>query len=135
MKVEQDLRIAIKAAANASKNQDKSKTDRQLIEDWIKKNPAKAAKARAFIKRMRDADEIKTKAKFELAKQFGLCESHWQGLGEFCICDEGNFRDAGGKIATKLPKFSEDQVIAEYAAAKTKQEAEKVLAKYGIVWK
>jgi hypothetical protein len=135
MRVEQDLRIAIKAAANVSKNQDKSKTDRQLVEEWVKKNPAKAAKARALVKKIEQADAAEKNARLQLEKQFGLSQSHWRGCGEFTLTDEAMFQKAGGKIATKLAKFSEEQVITEYAAAKTKQEAEKVLAKYGIVWK
>lgn len=135
MKVEQDLRIAIKAAANASKNQDKSKTDRELIAEWVNKYPAKAAKARALLKKIEQADAAEKNARLQLEKQFGLGQSHWRGNGDFVLCDEDKFTKVGGKIATKVPKFSEDAVIAEYAAAKTKQEAEKVLAKYSIVWK
>ena len=134
MKVEQDLRIAIKAAANASKNQDKAKTDRQLIEEWVKKYPAKAAKARGLLKKIEDADAAEKRAREQLGKQFGLGQSHWRGSGDFVLCDESKFAAVGGKIATKVPKFSEDAVIAEYAAAKTQQEADKVLAKYSIVW-
>lgn len=134
MKIEQDLRIVIKAAANASKNQDKSKTDQQLIEEWMKKNPAKAKYALALVKRVNTANSLIEKADADLKKKFGLGRSHWRGEGCFTMDNEKVFQEAGGKIATKLPKFSEDEVIAQYAAAKTKAEAKAVLKKYGIVW-
>lgn len=134
MRVEQDLRIAIKAAANASKNQDRSKSERVLIEEWLKKYPAKAAKARALVKAILSADAAERKAREQLEKQFGLNRSSWQGNGEFTMGDEHAFQKAGGEIGVKRPRFDENAVIAEYAATKTKQEAKKVLAKYGIVW-
>lgn len=89
MKIAQDLRIAIKAAADAAER----------------------------------------KAREQLASRFGLSQSSLRANGEFGLADE-----AGGKISTKLPRFSEDQVIAEYAAAKTQVEAVSVLKKYNIVW-
>jgi hypothetical protein len=134
MKVEQDLRIAIKAAAAASKNQDRSKSERVLIEEWIEKFPAKAAKARALAKAIVNADAAEQKAREQLEKQFGLNRSSWRGHGEFTMGDEYAFQKAGGEIGVKRPKFDENAVIAEYAATKTKQEAKKVLEKYGIVW-
>lgn len=135
MKVDQDLRIAIKAAAGCSKNQSSVKDNRELIEAWLKKFTKKAARARALIKVMEASDRAEQKAREQLEKQFGLCKSHWHGHGEFCLADEKAFVSAGGEQATKLPKFDENQVITEYAAAKTPGEAAKVLAKYGIVWK
>lgn len=135
MKIEQDLRIAIKAAANASKRQDQSKSDKDLINEWIKKHPSKATQARALVKKIATSDAAERKARDELEKKFGLSQSSWRGNGEFSMADEKAFAKAGGKIATKRPKFSDDEVIAEYASAKTKEEAEIVLAKYGIVWK
>lgn len=134
MKIEQDLRIVIKAAANASKDQDRSKSDRDLIAEWLKKFPAKAKQARALVKKIIDSDAAEQKARNELQAKFGLHRESWRSNGEFGLSDEGRFVKAGGRIATKLPKFSEDHVIAEYAAAKTKAEATAVLKKYGIVW-
>lgn len=134
MKVEQDLRIAIKAASAASKNQDRSKSERVLIEEWLKKYPAKAAKARALVKAIVAADTAEKKAREQLEKQFGLNQSHWRGNGEFVMGDEHAFQKAGGEIGVKRPRFDENAVIAEYAATKTKLEAKKVLEKYGIVW-
>jgi len=134
MKVEQDLRIAIKAASAASKNQDRSKSQRVLIEEWLRKYPAKATKARALVKVILAADAAERKAREQLEKQFGLNRSSWQGNGEFTIGDEHSFQKAGGELGVKRPQFDENAVIAEYAATKTKQEAKKVLAKYGIVW-
>ncbi len=134
MKVEHDLRITIKAAAAASKNQDRSKSERVLIEEWLKKYPAKAAKARSLVKAILAADAAERKACEQLENQFGLCRSSWRGNGEFVMADEVAFQKAGGSIGVKRPRFDENAVIAEYAAAKTKQEAKKVLEKYGIVW-
>lgn len=135
MRVDQDLRIAIKAAAGCSKNQNTAKNTFDLIAAWLKKFPKKAAKARALVKAIQAADAAEKKAREQLDKQFGLCPSYWRGNGEFCMTDEAAFVKAGGQPATKLPKFDENQVITEYAAAKTPAEAAKVLAKYGIVWK
>jgi hypothetical protein len=135
MKVEQDLRIVIKAAAAASKNQDRLKSTRVLIEDWLKKNPSKAAKARQLVKQMVAAEAAESKARDELERKFGLGRSAWSGNGEFLLADEAAFKKAGGDTGVKLERFSEERVIAEYAAAKTKQAAEKVLERYGIVWK
>lgn len=135
MKIEQDLRIAIKAAAAASKNQDRSKSHRVLIEEWIKKYPAKAAKARALVKAILAADAAEQRAREQLEKQFGLHRSSWVGNGEFTMADEQAFQKAGGQIGVKRIPFDESVAISEYAAAKTPAEAAKVLAKYGIIWK
>jgi hypothetical protein len=135
MRIEQDLRIVIKAAANASKKQDRSKSERVLIEEWMKKYPAKAAKARALAKTIVEADMAERKAREQLEKQFGLNTPTWSGDGEFRLGDENIFQKQGGEIGLKRAQFSEDQVITEYAAAATKQAAEKVLQRYGIVWK
>ena len=135
MRVEQDLRIVIKAAANASKNQDRSKSEKVLIDEWIKKYPAKAAKARALVKQVIDAEAAERKARDLLEKQFGLNLAVWKGDGEFRLGDEAQFEKAGGEIGIKRPRFTEDKVISEYAGAATKQAAEKVLERYGIVWK
>lgn len=121
MRVDQDLRIAIKAAAGCSKNQNTAKNTFDLIAAWLKKFPKKAAKARALVKAIEAADAAEKKAREQLDK--------------LCMTDEAAFVKAGGQPATKLPKFDENQVITEYAAAKTPAEAAKVLAKYGIVWK
>jgi hypothetical protein len=135
MRIEQDLRIVIKAAANASKKQDRSKSERVLIEEWMKKYPAKAAKARALAKKIVEADMAERKTREQLEKQFGLNPPTWSGDGEFRLGDENIFQKQGGEIGLKRAQFSEDQVITEYAGAATKQAAEKVLQRYGIVWK
>ena len=75
MKVEQDLRIAIKAASAASKNQDRSKSERVLIEEWLKKYPAKAARARALVKAILAADAAERKAIHGHGKMTGKAES------------------------------------------------------------
>jgi hypothetical protein len=135
MRVEQDLRIAIKAAATASTKQERTKDEQQLITDWVKKFPAKAKRARLLKKKAEEADVAERTFRETMEKEFGLNGSNWIRNGEFSICNEERFAKAGGNIGTKRPSFSDNQVIAEYAAAKTKSEAEKVLAKYGIVWR
>lgn len=134
MKIEQDLRIVIKAAAAASKQQDRSKTDRELIDEWMKRYPVSALAAKNILKKIDKAEAAKTAAKQSLAA-FGLRPASWRERGDFDIDDRGLFVEAGGKMATKKIEFSDDQVIAEYAAAKTQKEADAVLLKYGIVWK
>lgn len=135
MKLEQDLRIVIKAAAAASSKQDKSRSDNDLITDWLRKFPAKAKRARLLKKKAEDADAAERKFRETLEAEFGLNGCNWIRNGEFSIGDERKFAKAGGNIGTKRPAFGENEVIAEYAAAKTKAAAELVLAKYGIVWK
>lgn len=132
MKLEQDLRIAIKSAASASRNQSRAKSEKVLIEEWMKKHPTKATKARALAKAIQAAESAEQKAREQLEKQFGLNLRSWRG--ELSIGNERNFQKVGGDIGTKRPQFSENEVIAEYVAARTKAEAAAVLAKYGIVW-
>lgn len=132
MKLEQDLRIAIKSAAAASRVQNRVKSEQVLIDEWMKKNPAKATKARAVVKAIQAAESAEKKSREQLKKQFGLNFNCWRG--ELSIANEKGFIKVGGNIGTKRPKFNEDEVIAEYVAARTKAEAAAVLAKYGIVW-
>jgi len=135
VKIEQDLRIVIKAAAAASRLQDRSKTDQELIAEWTCMHPAKAAAAKAILKRIDKAEAAEAAAKRELEGKFGLRPAGWRAKGDFDINDQATFQKAGGRLATKKLKFDENQVIAEYAAAKTKAAADEILSKYGIVWK
>lgn len=133
MKVDQDLRIVIKHAADASKRNgshwELERQKRESVATFLKRYPEKAKrieKLRAAYKRATAAVE---KIEHQLESQYGLGTRR-----DDDISNDQAFVKAGGK-PPKSESFTADQVIAECAAAKTAAEVLKVLAKYSIVWK
>lgn len=135
MRIEQDLRIVIKAAADQSKRNsnswEKSKTREEAIAKFLKAFPTKALRLKKLNTDYANGKKIMELSEQKAQKELGLSLDDYRGRIE--IHNEVAFAKAGGKLP-KTDEFTSDQVIAEYAAAKTKQEAALVLKKYNIIW-
>lgn len=145
MKIDTDLRAAIRSAEKCQPSSDSSKKrdmDRACIAEFLNRFPKKKDKIRALIQREIDADVASSKARGDLCKQFGL--RHYSHGGEiqiesleFANCGKGAgaFEKAGGKLPPiGVRRWAFDAVMAELAAADPKQ-AVVILKKYGINWK
>lgn len=135
MKLEQDLRIVIKAAAEVSKKQSDRYESMRLrklaLEAFLKAFPAKKRRIDALTKSHKNASELVNDCEAKLEKEFGIGLSRYN---DDKIIDDAAFVKAGGKLP-KSESFTAEQVIAKYASASTKEEAAQVLKSYGIVWK
>lgn len=135
MKIEQDLRIVIKAAADQSKRNsnswEKSKTREDAIAKFLKSFPQKALRLKKLQADYANGKKLQELSEQKAQKELGLSLDNYRGRIE--IHNEVVFAKAGGKLP-KTDEFTSDQVIAEYAGAKTKAEAIAVLKKYGIIW-
>ena len=135
MKIEQDLRIAIKAAADQSKRNsnswEKSKNREEAIAKFLKSFPQKAMRLKKLQTDYANGKKLQELCEQKAQKELGLSLYDYRGRIE--IHSEAAFTKAGGKIP-KTDEFTAEQVITEYAGAKTKTEAATVLKKFGIVW-
>jgi|LakMenEpi03Aug12_release.lakeMendotaPanAssembly.Ray.scaffolds.fasta_scaffold191833_3 hypothetical protein len=137
MKIDQDLRAAIRSAEKAQPSTDYSvreKVNQECIDAFLKRFPAKAKAVNKLI-----ADELKAIAAVAAARKL-LCEKfglrHYDGKIQFANCGEGKgaFVKAGGKLpSAKAERWKFDVVMAELAAADAK-DCRKILSKYGIKW-
>lgn len=136
MKVEQDLRIVIKAAADNSKKNSNHyevmRIRREAIAKFMRDNTEKRMRINKLLADRKAAKKRIYDCEAKLEKEFGLDVDY---RGELEINVDDKFRKAGGKLPAKDTAFSAEQVISEYAAAKTAQDGAKVLTQYGIVWK
>lgn len=139
MKIDQDLRAAIRSAEKTQPSygyQEKERQEDDAIKTFLAKYPP-TAKAIAKLR----ADSIRhfkafDAAREELCKRFGLRLYGDANALKFAHCDDGKkaFIKAGGKLATKRVQWRFDSVMAELAAAEPKQ-LTAILKKYGINWK
>ena len=135
MKIEQDLRIVIKAAADQSKRNsnswEKSKTREEAIAKFLKAFPQKALRLKKLQTDYSNGKKLQELSEQKAQKELGLSLDDYRGRIE--IHNEAAFTKAGGKLP-KTDEFTADQVIAEYAGAANKAAAASVLKKYGIIW-
>lgn len=134
MKVTQEMKIAITAAANASKRDratSRYTSDEEKIKDLLKRKPAVAAKVRAATKRI----EALRKSESDQQKKLNVFGLGMWDSGRVHINNEERFAKSGGKIDKPRPSFTSDEVIAKILACKSDAAAHKVLESYGIVWK
>ncbi len=146
MKIDTDLRAAIRSAERcqpSSDHQKKRDADRAAIADLLNRCPKKKSKIIALIQKEIDADAAAKKAREDLCKQFGL--RHYSHGGEnirleeleFSNCGKGGtaFVNAGGKLPPMgIRRWNFDEVMSELAAAEPKR-LQPILKKYGINWK
>ena len=138
MKIDQDLRIAIRSAEKAQPSTDWSVRDAQnqkCIEEFMQRRPAKAAEINRHVLTIAKAEAAEKKARAALCEGFGL--RHDGTKLSFSNCGGGSvaFLKAGGKLPpTQGRRWAFDTVMAELAAADAKQ-ATAILKKYGINWK
>lgn len=131
MKIDQDLRAAIRSADKAQPdNHDvRSNIQQAAVEELFKRKPStKQAWERA--KRLRQtASDFGSRAN---AIESALGISFY--CSKFNVRDEEAFAKAGGNMKPAGKRWKFDAVMAELAAAEPKQ-LTAILKKYGINWK
>lgn len=136
MKIDSNLRAAIRSAANAQPQDDwraKEKEEKESIAAFFAKYPARHKEAIRLIETEKKARATAEKASSDLCEKFGL--THYGGETKFANCGRGSetFKKAGGKLPTQGVRWKFDAVMAELAAADEKQGAA-ILARIGIKW-
>ncbi len=137
MKIDHDLRQAIKAAFEKQRYRNNSFEKREeAVADFFKSCPTVSKKFKELKSKYLKIQAEAYKASQELqrfADQFGINNVHSKApTVEDTVEGAEKFRKAGGKWDWKAP-WKYNDVIAELAAADPK-DAAKILAKYGIRW-
>lgn len=139
MKIDTDLRAAIRSAALAQKslrlNSGNSQRDAEekAIASLLKRCPAKRA---ALQSSERVIAECKKRIEEAQAVQsrMGLSHAYYSTGSKYRIEDNKRFVAAGGRYEYKEPtRWTFDQVMAELSAAAPKEGA-KIIARIGIKW-
>lgn len=138
MKIDTDLRLAIKSAcaAQPQKNdyQAREEAQQQSIQDFLKKFPKKAQRLQGLRKTAEDADQTAKEARAEMCQKFGLREYSAGWTYSSCGGSKENFVKAGGVLPTKFPEnWKYDAVMAQLASM-TEKEGMALLKKLGINW-
>ncbi len=136
MKIDTDLRLAIKSAEKAQPSiswQDKEANRKASIAGFLKSNKAAArdiAKLTAIIVK---SDKAKADAQAAMCKRYGLVTGGKEI--SFAGCGEGtaNFTKAGGQIINTDDKWSFDSVMRQLVIA-TPKEGAAILKRLGINW-
>lgn len=130
MKIDQDLRIAIRSVVNARKNnstwEEQAKQRRKSIADLLSRKKHNQ-KAKIAKQRLKKAEQLKDAA-----------ESFYNSLGLYShndssIRDDEKFITAGGLMPDEPKKQSFDEIMASIARADNKQGI-KILNALGIIW-
>lgn len=139
MKIDQDLRAAIRSAEKTQLHYGWEEREKEEI-DSINAFLAKHSGAAKHVRKLR-ADYIRHYKAFDLAREqlcktYGLKLTGDNNVLRFAGCDSAqqHFVDAGGKVPTKKQHWKFDVVMSELAAAESK-DANRILRKYGINWK
>lgn len=129
MKIDTDLRLAIKAAERAQPRNDwqaRHKSETEAIQALIAKPKYSTSIKKAL------ADVKRGKAILERANEVITALGISRDLDR--IYDGDKFRKAGGILKSKIEEWKSDEVMKELLAAPDKDRA-KILLKYGINWK
>lgn len=138
MKIDTDLRLAIKAAANAQPQSDwraEEDANRAAIADLFRRKPVIAATVRKLAARIKKAEQEEQEARQQLCEKFGL-RTDGPDTFTFSQCGEGGkktFQKAGGVLPQKFVRWNYDTVMTELAKA-TPAEGAAILKRLGINW-
>jgi isoaspartyl peptidase/L-asparaginase-like protein (Ntn-hydrolase superfamily) len=136
MKIDHDLRQAIKAAHDVQEHRDGHLLRTEAADKFLKSHPA-AAKNLARLRKKRDeaarAHSEAAKPFNEFMKSLGLDDRQEGYMVGYSDDDKDRFVAAGGKFDV-TPRWSYNSVMAKLAAADPKDGA-KILADHGINWK
>jgi len=141
MKIDTDLRLAIKAAERAQPHESwdiRRDAEQKSIVDFFKKYPAKARRAKRLDADIATMEKKLAAAKKELCDSYGLqtnSRSDYKTGFTYSNCggSGANFTKAGGKIPAKYAPWKADDVIAQIARA-TAKEGAKIIKSLGINW-
>lgn len=137
MKIDTDLRLAIKSAEKAQPQDDwrtRETANKAAIADLFKRKPAIGVAAKKLVEKSQKAYTAYEAANKALCEQFGLRKDS-DGF-TFSNCDDGHKRFAkiGGKVPSQTTRrWSFDAVMRELATA-TPKEGAAILKRLGINW-
>ncbi len=139
MKIDSDLRLAIRSAEKAQPQRNdweaKRKAEAQAILAFFKRFPAKARKAIKLAEDALKAEAMERELRSKLCEQFGLKHNEQQFQFSNCGRNKDAFVKAGGHLPeqTAGQRWTFDAVMAELVAADPKQ-LKVILKKYNIRW-
>lgn len=139
MKIDTDLRAAIRAACNSSRRNANDRAHaRQLeitaLKNFFKTRPMVRARIDATHNRIVELEsQVKALRAESEVKGVGRC--FYDGDFPYSVSDHKQFAQAGGKLAEPDAhgRMSFDQIMAQLAAA-TPKEGAKIIAAMGIKW-
>ncbi len=138
MKVDSDLRAAIRAAEKAQPEitwETREKAEREAIQDLFNRIPKHKRKAQALVNSINRHRKELDSCHSKLRDLFGI-QLH-DGKLQLHRREEylSNFEKAGGNLKFNEPKrrWRSESIIAELAAAKP-AEAKAILKRIGIIW-
>lgn len=136
MKIDTDLRLAIKSAEKAQPSigwQDREKNNKASIAGFLKDHPAAKKdieRLSAIIKKSQAAEKNAHEA---MCKRYGLRSDGAQIEFANCGSGQGAFTKAGGQIIRPEERWSFDSVMRQLVIA-TPKEGAAILKKLGINW-
>lgn len=134
MKVDADLRVAIRAAVRCQGHltwQDKLAIQQKAIAELLKRKPTLKRKYTATLKRLAKLNTERDRVKAELDSLGFTLEAKGNPGKVFSVeC----FAKQGGNLPENYDqRFTEAQVVSELASAPEKRRQE-ILKKYGLDW-
>lgn len=140
MKIDSDLRAAIRSAEKAQPSTDwqlRNQQEKDAIAAFLKAKPEIAKRIAFLYKKRETAQKVIEAANTELCKEYGLrFEYNKPGVLEFASCNNASerFTKAGGKFPKKdATRWKFDAVMKELAAADEKT-GKAILKRIGINW-
>lgn len=144
MKIDQDLRAAINAAAKAQPNMgwcERSTIIEKSVAAFLKKKSALTKKVNVLIQKGKDLDTKRQAITDQIKKElgpFGLCSKRSDIGASFSDWVDNNdadkFTAAGGVLPPAYKgKWKAEKLIAELAAADPSKR-DTILKEYGIDW-
>ncbi len=136
MKIDTDLRLAIKSAEKMQPQDDwraREAANRASIAELFKRKPTIGAAAKKLLAKIKKAEETRLAAEQALCKQFGLRKDGVNFAFANCGDGAGQFEKVGGKLQQKHVRWSFDAIMRELATA-TPAEGAKIIKRIGIIW-
>jgi hypothetical protein len=136
MKIDTDLRLAIKSAEKAQPQDDwrvREAATKAAIADLFERKPTIAVAAKKLVARAKKAEAVEAAAREELCKKYGLRTDG--NYFTFSNCGDGQkqFEKVGGKVQQRHVRWTFDAVMLELAKA-TPQEGAAIIKRLGINW-
>jgi len=140
MKIDTDLRLAIKSAEKAQPDnswEQREKLQRALIAELLNSKPQIKKSANRLAATARAAYKKYIEAGAALCKEYGL-QYKREGatiVFELASCGDGQeaYQKLGGKVAERKAKWSFNDVMTKLAAA-TPSDGAKIIKSLGINW-
>ncbi len=136
MKIDTDLRLAIKSAEKSQPQDDwkmREESAKKAIADLFKRKPSIARDAKSLVQKSMKAYAVHEASVKSLCEKYGLRKDGDGFLFSNCSGGEGRFEKIGGKVPAKSKRWTFDAVMRELATA-TPKEGAAILKRLGINW-